>query len=189
MQTLVQIPVIVVALFGLLCNALNLGNATLSTSSDTYLTREGSYVQSSAALKAETKEISAEVLLGLSWVESRYSINAVSRIEGGARKTGIPSWTKPPKGTYNFYCGVTQVNADNSWVKCQEFQNVFLAYKQTISDLKEWLNPRICNGNLQCALTGYNGGFPAIKTGSRYAATVMWRAGLIKKARKSWKTF
>ena len=132
----------------------------------------------------ETPKIPAEVLLGIAWVESRYSTKAVSRIEENIRKTEIPSWSSPPKGTYNFYCGVTQAGAGNSWTKCLELQDVFISYKETVAELNQWLSPRICNGDLQCALTGYNGGFPAIKSGTKYANTVMWRANLIKKARK-----
>jgi hypothetical protein len=179
-----QILTILATLFGLYRASVNLGDATLSTSPNTYLTPDKAHVQALAALRAETPKISAEVLLGLAWVESRYYPNAVSRIEGGIRKTGFPKWTSPPAGTYNFHCGVTQIGAGRSWKRCQELQDVFLAYKQAVVHLNSWLSPRICNGNLYCALTGYNGGFPAIKVGTRYAATVMWRASLIKKARR-----
>lgn len=166
----------------LLIDSVRLGDAMFSTSPGTYLTREKSYEQAAAAIEAATPEIPAEILLGLAWVESRYSPDAVSRVESEKRMTGIPMWKSPPKGTRSLFCGVTQVSAGNSWEQCRKFHNVHEAYKTAVLELLQWLSPRICNHNLRCALTGYNGGFPAIKAGTRYATTVMWRAGLIRKA-------
>lgn len=166
----------------LIVDVADLGNAAFKVSPGTYLTREGSYEQARAALEASTQEISAEVLLGMAWVESRYSRNAVSRVENGVRVTGIPLWKSPPGGTHSFFCGVTQVSAGDSWAECRRFHDLYEAYRTTIIELNRWLSPRICNHNLNCALTGYSGGFPAIKIGNHYASTVMWRARLIKNA-------
>jgi hypothetical protein len=171
-----------IAAFCFFIRTLEIADAAFETSPGTYLTKEGSYEQARAALKAATPEISAEVLLGLAWVESRYHAGAVSRVEDGKRVTGVPRWKSPPSGTRSFFCGVTQVSAGDSWKKCREFQDVHLAYQTAIIELNRWLAPRVCNHNLVCALTGYNGGFPAIKVGTRYAATVMWRSRLIKRA-------
>lgn len=173
----------VLTFIGLLADALGLGSAVYETSPGTYLTQESSYAHALAAVEAATPEVPAEILLGVAWVESRYSPNAVSRVEDGKRKTGIPTWNKPPYGTRSFFCGATQVSAEDSWEKCKRFRSVTLAYTTLIEELNRWLSPRICNHNLTCALTGYNGGFPAIKSGkTSYAYTVMWRVGLIKKA-------
>lgn len=166
----------------LLVNAISLGDATFEASPGTYLTKQGSYEQAQAALEAATQEIPAEVLLAMAWIESRYSSGAISRIEGGVRRTGIPLWKTPPSNTRSFFCGVTQVSAGDSWAECRRFSNVTVAYRTTVIELNRWLSPRICNHKLNCALTGYSGGFPAIKSGNRYAFTVMWRAKLIKQA-------
>lgn len=163
-------------------DVISFGDATLEASPKTYLTKESSYEQARAALESATQEIPAEILLAMAWVESRYSPDAVSRIENGVRVTGIPLWKTPPNNTSSFFCGVTQVSAGNSWIKCKQFHDVAVSYRTTIIELNLWLSPRICNHNLNCALTGYSGGFPAIKVGNHYAATVMWRAGLIKNA-------
>lgn len=170
------------AILKLLLNTMSLGDAVYNTSPGTYLTKEESYIHAVAAVEAATSEIPAEVLLGVAWVESRYSSEAVSRLEGKKRVTGIPSWKSPPKGTRSFFCGVTQVSAEDSWEKCQEFHNVATAYRVLVLELNRWLSPRICNHNLTCALTGFNGGFPALKFRTRYALTVMWRVRLIKEA-------
>jgi hypothetical protein len=171
-----------ITIFCFLVRASQIGDATFETSPGTYLTKEGSYEQAKAALDAATFEIPVEVLLGMAWVESRYHSGAVSRSEDGKRIVGIPRWKSPPSGTRSFFCGVTQVSAGDSWKKCQEFQDISLAYQTAVLELNRWLAPRVCNHNLHCALTGYNGGFPAIKAGTQYAHTVMWRAGLIKSA-------
>lgn len=169
-------------IFGLLLDAFQLGPATLAVSPNTYLTEQSAYEQAFAALAAATPELPADILLGMAWVESRYSPDAVSRVEGNARRTGIPLWKSPPKGTRSFFCGVTQVSAEDSWDRCRKFHDVFEAYRTAVVELKRWLSPRICNHDLICALTGYNGGFPAIKVGTRYATIVMWRAQLIRRA-------
>lgn len=166
----------------LLVDVTSFGDAALEVSPGTYLTKESSYKQARAALEASTDEIPAELLLAMAWLESRYSPDAVSRIENGIRRTGIPPWRTPPRNTRSFFCGVTQVSAGDSWSNCKRFHDVAVAYKTTVVELNRWLSPRICNHNLTCALTGYSGGFPAIKVGNPYASAVMRRARLIKKA-------
>lgn len=170
-------------LFGLVLNAIGLGQAVLEVSPRTYLNAKEATIQAQAALEAETPDIPAEVLLGIAWVESRYYPTAVSRIEKDSRVTGIPNWKSPPKGTRSFFCGVTQINAGNSWKKCREARDVFLAYRTTVKELTAWMSPRICGKDLRCALTGYSGGFRALKSKTRlYANYVLRRADLIKKA-------
>lgn len=171
----------VLTILGFLAEAMNLGEATYVASPNTYLTQKGAYTQALAALEASTSELPAEVLLGVAWVESRYSTDAVSRVESGKRITGIPNWKTPPSGTRSFFCGTTQVGAEDSWEKCRRFRDVDLAYITLVEELDRWLS--VCHHNLTCALTGYNGGFPAIKAGkTNYASTIMWRVRLIKEA-------
>lgn len=166
----------------LIVDTIRFGDALFEVSSRTYLTKETSYEQARAALEVSTQEIPTEILLAMAWLESRYSTNVVSRLENGIRKTGIPAWKTPPKNTRSFFCGVTQASAGNSWSKCQKLHNISIAYRTTVFELTKWLSPRICNHNLNCALTGYSGGFPAIKFGNHYAATIKYRASMIKKA-------
>lgn len=174
--------IVVMLILFFLIDVIRFGDATFETAQGTYLTKEGSYEQAKAALESATQEIPAELLLAIAWVESRYSTSAVSRIESGVRRTGIPMWKTPPGGTHSFFCGVTQVSAGDSWNNCKQFHNVSLSYHTTVTELNLWLSPRVCNHNLKCALTGYSGGFPAIKKGNHYADKVMQRTKLIKKA-------
>ncbi len=164
----------------LIVDAITFGDAVYKVSPGTYLTKEASYKQAKAAIEASTQEISVEVLLAMAWLESRYSVNAVSRVENGIRKTGIPAWKTPPQNTRSFFCGVTQASAGDSWILCQKFRDVSVAYRTTVRELTQWLS--VCNHNLSCALTGYSGGFPALKTGNHYAATILYRADLIRRA-------
>lgn len=171
---------IIQSALGFLIDVVGLGNATLYTAPNTYLNQQESYVQTSAAMLAATPEIAAEVLLSMAWIESRYYPTAVSRIENGVRITGVPTWNYPPRGAGSFFCGVTQISAGNSWEKCLRARNVFSAYQETIKELKQWMSPKICGHDLRCALTGYSGGFPAIKSGTNnYAAFVFKRAHVI----------
>jgi hypothetical protein len=171
----------VLTILGFLVEAAGLGKATYTTSPKTYLTEDSAYIHALSALKASTSELPAEVLLGIVWVESRYSTNAVSRLEDGKRITGIPNWITPPLGTHSLFCGATQVSAGDSWEKCRRFRNISLAYFTLVEELNRWLN--VCHHNLACALTGYNGGFQAIKANStNYVNIVMWRVKLLKEA-------
>ncbi len=168
------------ALLRLLTSTADLGSAVLETSTDTYLTRQEANIHALAASMAATKEVPAEVLLSMAWVESRYSPKAVSRIENGSRVTGIPKWRTPPKGSRSFFCGVTQVSAGDSWKRCLDARDIFASYRETVKELRQWMSPRICGYNLRCALTGYSGGFAAIKSGTNnYAPFVLKRARLI----------
>lgn len=137
--------------------------------------------QAIAALNAATPEVSAELLLALTWVESRHDPRAVSRVEGGHRKTGIPAWTTPPANVSGpFFCGPTQTEAGMSWDKCKSFQDATVAYQTTVVELNKWL--AFCKKDLSCALSGYNGGVAGTKGNHKYANYILWRAKLIKKS-------
>lgn len=152
-----------------------------------YLTEESAFTHALAAKAAETPNISAELLLGLAFVESRYQPLATSRMENGVRKTGIPTWKSPRSNVSGpYFCGVTQVMAEMSWNKCVKFRNIFYAYKKATTELELWLKSPYCkytSNKMQCALRGYGGGYPAIIFGtSTYPARVLSRASAIKKS-------
>jgi hypothetical protein len=168
---------------GLLLKIKGLGDAAFTASPGTNLDQEQAYVHALAATAASSPEVRAEVLLSMAWIESRYYPEAVSRIENGVRVTGVPRWSSPPKGTYSFFCGVTQVSAGNSWKKCQQVRDIFVAYRETVKELEQWMSPRICAHNLRCALTGYSGGFAAIKSGTNpYARFALGRARVLERS-------
>lgn len=150
-----------------------------------YLTRETAVTHALAAKIAEAPGVSAELLLAMAYVESRYDSRATSRVRDGERRTGIPKWESPPKGvTGPYFCGVTQAIAGHSWKRCLELRDLHTAYQATAGEIKKWLG--YCRNDITCALTGYGGGFPAIKAGtSTYPARVLSRARAIRKAASS----
>lgn len=170
-------------ILGLVLDIVGLGPAILDMSPGTHLDAHEADIQAEAALEAATPDIPVEVLLSIAWIESRYYPTTVSRIEGGQRVTGIPRWNSPPKGAHSFFCGVTQISAGDSWKKCRAARDVLLAYRTTVKELTAWMSPMICGKNLRCALTGYSGGFRALKSKTRqYADYVLQRAALIRNA-------
>lgn len=147
-----------------------------------YLTPTTAFVHVVAAKMAETPEVPAELLLGMAYVESRYSAAATSRVCDGQRSTGIPTWTTPPSNVSGpYFCGVTQAEAGYSWEKCLGLRNIFVGYATTAVELGKWL--KVCHQSIECSLTGYGGGFPAINAGvSTYPARVLSRAARIRRA-------
>ncbi len=158
-----------------------LGNGTHAVASK-YIDSDVAIEHATAAMMAERKGVSAELLLGLAYVESKFNPMTVSRVSHGKRKTGTPTWTTPPrhvKGPY--FCGVTQAIAKRSWKRCVELQDIFVAYDQTASEIAWWL--RQCKGKMNCALLGYGGGYASIERGtSPYPGRVLKWAKRIKKA-------
>lgn len=147
----------------------------------TYLSEEEAKLQTFAAVISATPDIEAELLLAMAYIESRHQPEATSRVEGGVRVTGIPSWSSPSsRVTGPFFCGVTQAVAGLSWKRCLELRDIMTAYSTTSKELTVWL--KACRGQISCALTGYGGGYPAIKAGtSTYPNRVLHRARLLKK--------
>lgn len=143
-----------------------------------------------AAKMASTNEVSAELLLGMAYVESRYIPLATSRVEGETRRTGIPPWKSPPDNMHGpYFCGVTQADARFSWRRCLELRDIREAYRTTAHELSLWWNHPLCRASddrMQCALWGYGGGKPAIelKT-STYPSRVMYRATALHRATSS----
>lgn len=150
-----------------------------------YLTREVAVAHALAAKIAETPAVSAELLLAMAYVESRYEPKSTSRVRDGERRTGVPKWESPPKEVKGpYFCGVTQATAGFSWKRCLELRDIHTAYRATAEEITKWLS--YCRNDITCALTGYGGGFPAIKAGtSTYPARVLSRARAIRKAASS----
>lgn len=177
---------VIITFFRLLVETTDLANAAHKYAPQ-YLPIEVAFIHAAAAKMVETVNVSAELLLSLAFVESRYQPSATSRVENGVRKVGIPKWEYPNRNISGpYFCGVTQVMADMSWKKCLELRDIFLAYRTAVNELEVWLKSPYCqnSGNLmQCALWGYGGGHPAIKAKtSTYPARVIGRALAIIKA-------
>ncbi len=177
---------VIITLFHLLGETTDLANAAHKYAPRD-LPTEAAYIHAAAAKIVETSNVSAEILLSLAFVESRYQPSATSRVENGVRKIGIPKWNYPRRNVSGpYFCGVTQVMADMSWNKCLELRDIFLAYKTAVIELEEWLSSPYCQNStnkMQCALWGYGGGHPAIKARtSTYPLRVMNRALAITKS-------
>lgn len=164
--------------------------ATLQHHNPMYLTYDAALYHVVAAKLASTDDVSAELLLGMAYVESRYTPLATSRVEGEIRKTGVPSWSTPDSEVHGpYFCGVTQADARFSWKRCLELRNIFEAYKTSAHELTLWLRHPLCRASdnpLQCALWGYGGGKPAIELRtSTYPGRVMSRAMALHRATSS----
>ena len=153
---------------------------------DETLARE--HVQAAMDAEAATG-VSATLLLGQAYTESRYSPYALSRMEcegeGAdevcARKTGIWRGTKKPKNAKpSWYCGVLQVGGHVPWSECLKLRDLSYAYTEGAKHLKDWLADPHCAKRkdeatrLHCALLGYGGGYQAIESWtSTYPARVL----------------
>jgi hypothetical protein len=162
----------------------DLSAALLKTGQHYLKTPEAVMPHVEAAIAAETRKVSAEMLLAIAYYESRYLPEATSYVINGQRQAHIPwwAWRKwPPLGVSGpYFCGVTQVAAAKSWKKCLELRDVPSAYVAARTTLTNWL--KICRNRMRCALTGYGGGFPAIERGtSTYPSRVLSRTRLLLK--------
>src|SRR5687768_12008914 len=100
-----------------------------STAEGTALSPIDALVHTHAASAAATDEISAELLLGMAYVESGYDPSWVSRVEGHKRVTTRYPHTRPPKRLdtrASLYCGVLQTRAA-SWDACLAQRNLTVA--------------------------------------------------------------
>ncbi|HEX5061064.1 MAG TPA: hypothetical protein VFV99_16980 [Kofleriaceae bacterium] len=133
-----------------------------------------------AATVAATPQISAELLLGMAYVESRFDPLAVSRIEGKHRRVGHYPSTNPPvklrKGS-SLYCGPLQTFA-GTWDECMAARNLDVAYATAAKEIGRWLRDRRVRGDMTRALAGYGCGNRGVKTGqcNRYPGRVLWQA-------------
>jgi hypothetical protein len=133
-----------------------------------------------AATAAATERVPAELLLAIAYVESRYDVTALSRIEGNKRVHGrYPSTTAPRKlrkGT-SLYCGPLQTFAKD-WDECLRQRDLKVAYATAVKELEHWLDDRRVRGDMTRALAGYGCGNHGVKTGkcNRYPGRVLWQA-------------
>jgi hypothetical protein len=133
-----------------------------------------------AATQAATPQVSAELLLGMAFVESRFNPTALSYVEGKKRRvTRWPS-TRPParlrKGK-SLYCGPLQTFAGN-WADCLAQRELDVAYAAGAKEITEWLRDRRVRGDITRALAGYGCGNKGVRTGkcNRYPGRVLWQA-------------
>jgi hypothetical protein len=128
---------------------------------------EVAYAHVQAASAAATDQVTAELLLGIAFVESRFDPTAVSRVEGRTRRTGpYRSTTAPasldPRAT--LYCGPLQTFAP-SWSACIAMRNLVTAYAAGAAELRQWLHDRRVRGSTVRALAGHGCGNYGVLTG------------------------
>jgi hypothetical protein len=133
-----------------------------------WLPPETAYAHAQAANIAATEQVPAELLLGIAFVESRYDPTAISRVEGGVRKTGPYLSTSAPAGLNrgaSLYCGPLQTFAP-SWSACIAMRKLDVAYAAAAAELGQWLRDRRVQGNTTRALAGHGCGNFGVATGS-----------------------
>ncbi len=133
-----------------------------------------------AASVAATEQVSAELLLAVAFVESRFSPVALSRVEGTQRRGGKwPALTPPPRlrnGT-SMYCGALQTYAA-TWDECLRQRELDVGYATAVKEITRWLRDRRVRGDMTRALAGYGCGNRGVRTGkcNRYPGRVLWQA-------------
>jgi hypothetical protein len=133
-----------------------------------------------AATLAATPEVSAELLLAMAFIESRFDTLGVSRVEGHKRRLGRYPSNVPPKrwrkGT-SLYCGPLQTYA-GTWEDCMKQRDLNVAYATAVKELAGWLRDKRVRGDITRALAGYGCGNRGVRTGkcNRYQGRVLWQA-------------
>lgn len=134
-----------------------------------------------AAHAAATDQVSAEILLAMAFIESRFETATVSRIEGDKRVHGRYPSTKPPTNLNkrgSIFCGPLQTRVKD-WDDCLAHRSdLSLAYRAGARELTNWLRDRHVNGDITRALAGYGCGYHGVRTGkcNRYPNRVLWQA-------------
>jgi hypothetical protein len=131
-----------------------------------------------AAEAAATDGVSAELLLGIAFVESRFDATATSRVEGRVRRTGpYPSTAAPAQldRRASLYCGPMQTYAE-SWARCMAMRDLPTAYAAGAAELAIWLRDRRVRGDITRALAGHGCGNFGVSTGgcNGYPGRVLW---------------
>lgn len=140
-----------------------------------------------AAAVAATPQVSAELLLAIAFVESRFDPLAVSRVEGKKRRVGRYPSTEPPKRLRkgaSLYCGPLQTHAEN-WDACMKQRELYVAYAAGAQEIRRWLRDRRVRGDMTRALAGYGCGNRGVRTGkcNRYPGRVLWQAKRLEVAK------
>ncbi len=136
------------------------------------------YAHAAAAQAAATDHVSAELLLGIAFVESRFDPTATSRVEGQQRRTGRYPSTAPPSGLNHrasLYCGPLQTFA-SSWSGCMAMRDLSKAYAAGVAELEQWLADKRVRGEISRALAGHGCGNHGVTTGNcnGYPGRVLW---------------
>ncbi len=120
-----------------------------------------------AAEAAATPRVSAQLLLAIAFVESRYDATATSRVEGQTRKTGHYASTVAPANlavNASLYCGPLQTFAA-SWGDCLAMREPQTGYAAGAAELEQWLRDTRVRGNVEVALAGHGCGNFGVTTG------------------------
>lgn len=143
-----------------------------------WLPPDAAYAHVEAASAAATDRVTPELLLGIAFVESRFDPTAVSRVEGGTRRTGSYLPTTAPAALDRraaLYCGPLQTFAA-SWSACVAMRGLDVAYAAATAELEQWLRDRRVHGSTARALAGHGCGNHGVTTGrcNGYPARVRW---------------
>lgn len=136
------------------------------------------YAHVEAAEAAASEQVTAELLLGVAFVESRFDPTAVSRVQGRTRRTGrYPSTAVPAQlnPRASLYCGPLQTFA-RSWSTCLGMRDLKTAYTAGAAELGYWLRDRRVRGDVTRALSGHGCGNYGVITGkcNGYPGRVLW---------------
>jgi hypothetical protein len=136
------------------------------------------YAHVEAAEAAASNQVTAELLLGIAFIESRFDPTAVSRVQGRTRRTGSYRSTSRPTQLdprASLYCGALQTYA-SSWKSCLGMRDLKTAYAAAAAELGTWLRDRRVRGDITRALAGHGCGNFGVTTGScnRYPGRVLW---------------
>ena len=139
-----------------------------------------------AAGVASSERVPAELLLGMTEVESGGNPCVVSYVRNGVRTRRYSCGERMPAGfSRSTFCGLTQAKA-HGWRDCLALRSPLLVYRRTVSELEAWLDFSWCRrsrNRMRCALLGYGGGLAAIERNdvNRYPERVFSRAKIIAK--------
>jgi hypothetical protein len=158
----------------------HLGLALRLASTHPQLPAEDALAHARAATIAATPQISAELLLAMAFVESRFNPVALSHVEGTKRRVTRHPSTEPPRrwrrGT-SLYCGPLQTYA-GTWDDCLKARELDVGYGNGAKEIASWLRDRRVRGDITRALAGYGCGNRGVKTGkcNRYPGRVLYQA-------------
>jgi hypothetical protein len=133
-------------------------------------TAGGAAAHVAAALAAETAQFSAERLLAIAYIESRFQPDSTSRNTPVGRKASRwPSTRRGAGFAPNYFCGALQAKA-RTWNRCLELRDVATGYAAGVGEIMKWLKRA---KTVDRALAGHGCGNKGLVSGCRkYAARV-----------------
>ena len=137
------------------------------------------YEHAAAAVDAATADVQPELLLAIAFVESRFDVTALSRVEGNHRRAGRYPSTTPPANLNkrgSMYCGPLQTFA-GSWAECMSMRDPHVAYAAGADELQRGLRDKRVRGDGTRALAGHGCGNHGVTTGkcNFYPQRVLWQ--------------